>query len=57
VTPATRSPAATNSADEPVAISLLMLAAFAGFGYLARRKLAIVAALCPRIASTIPASA
>ncbi len=31
----------------PVAISLLMLAAFAGFGYLAWRKLAIVAALAP----------
>ena len=31
----------------PVAISLLMLAAFAGFGYLAQRKLAIVAALAP----------
>ena len=31
----------------PVAISLLMLAAFAGFGSLAARKLAIVAALAP----------
>jgi len=31
----------------PIAISLLMLAAFAGFGYLAWRKLAIVAALAP----------
>jgi Fe-S oxidoreductase len=33
----------------PVAISLLMLAAFAGFGYLAARKLSIVVALQPEV--------
>jgi Fe-S oxidoreductase len=33
----------------PVAISLLMLAAFAGFGYLTARKLTIVASLQPEV--------
>ena len=42
----------------PLGISLLMLAAFAGFGYLAARKLAIVARLAPEDrAGTIPAGA
>ncbi len=33
----------------PIGITLLMLVAFAGFGYLAARKLSIVASLAPEV--------
>ena len=39
----------SNLSMSPLGISLLMLAAFAGFGYLAWRKLSIVASLQPEV--------